>query len=353
MPTSVRRRLRHARRLVGYGGLVVLIVVALLVGVAKQMLPLVERHPDKVAAWLSERAGRPVHFARVETQWTRRGPLLRLDDLRIGDAPQSILICDTEMLVSLYAGLLPGRTFTEWRLRGLDLTVQRAADGQWAVRGLPGQQQPGADPFAALERLGELQIIGGRLRVQAPSLGIDATVPRIDLRLRVEGDRVRSGMRAWMRTNAAPLSATLDFDRTRGNGRGYAGAKNADLAAWTPLLHVMGVEVQSGRGRAQAWLELRDHRVASMTVDTEQHQGDPTLKIKLTVEALALADAPERTTLIADPSIAELAHVPAKERKDYAPWSPRTCSCADTMGRPSPSDRRGQLCRVKKIRVNS
>ena len=46
MPTSVRRRLRHARRLVGYGGLVVLIVVALLVGVAKQMLPLVERHPD-------------------------------------------------------------------------------------------------------------------------------------------------------------------------------------------------------------------------------------------------------------------------------------------------------------------
>ncbi|UHQ19451.1 TIGR02099 family protein [Lysobacter sp. KIS68-7] len=268
MPTPVRRRLRHARRFVGYGALVVLIVAALLVGLAKQMLPLVEQHPDKIAAWLSERAGRPVHFARVETQWTRRGPLLRLDDLRIGDASQSILIGDTEMLVSLYAGLLPGRTFTELRLRGLDLTVQRASDGQWSVRGLPGQQQPGADPFAALERLGEVQIIGGRLRVDAPSLGIDATVPRIDLRLRVEGDRVRSGMRAWMQANGAPLSATLDFDRKRGNGRGYAGAKDAELAAWAPLLHVMGVQVQSGHGRAQAWLELRDHRVASMTFDT-------------------------------------------------------------------------------------
>ena len=82
---------------------------------------------------------------------------------------------------------MPGGTFSELRLRGLDLTVERAADGFWSVRGLPGQQQEGGDPFAALERLGELQIIGGRLHVVAPTLGIDATVPRIDLRLRVEG----------------------------------------------------------------------------------------------------------------------------------------------------------------------
>ena len=61
MPTPLRRRLRHARRLVGYGSLVVLVLVALLVGVANQLLPLAERNPDRIAAWLSERAGRPVH----------------------------------------------------------------------------------------------------------------------------------------------------------------------------------------------------------------------------------------------------------------------------------------------------
>ncbi|KGQ20710.1 putative exported protein [Lysobacter dokdonensis DS-58] len=268
MPTPFRRRMRHARRFVGYGALVALIFVALLVGIAKQMLPLAERHPDRIAAWLSERAGMPVRFAKVETGWTRRGPLLRLDDLRIGEGAQSVLIGDTEMLVSLYGGLLPGGTFSELRLRGLDLTVERTADGLWSVRGLPGQQQPqGSDPFAALERLGELQIIGGRLRVVAPTLGIDATVPRIDLRLRVEGDRIRSGMRAWMKPNVSPLDAALDFDRKRGDGRAYAGAVKADLGAWSPLLHVLGVEVQTGRGRAQAWAELRGHRVASITAD--------------------------------------------------------------------------------------
>ena len=40
MPTPFRRRMRHARRVVGYGALVALIFVALLVGIAKQLLPL-------------------------------------------------------------------------------------------------------------------------------------------------------------------------------------------------------------------------------------------------------------------------------------------------------------------------
>lgn len=268
MPTPMRRRLRITRRVLGYGGMVVLILVALLIGIAAQLLPLAEQHPDRIAAWLSERAGRPVHFSRVETDWTRRGPVLRLDALRIGDPSQSILIGDTEMLVNLYAGFLPRQSFTELRLRGLDLTVERAGDGTWSVRGLPGQQQPGSDPLAALERLGELQIIGGRLHVDAPTLGIDATVPRIDLRLRVKGDRVRGGMRAWMRDKVSPLSATIDFDRKRGDGGAYVGAQDADLSIWAPLLHVMGVEVAGGRGRLQGWATLKAHRVASMTFDT-------------------------------------------------------------------------------------
>src|SRR5690606_25403646 len=157
--------------------------------------------------WLSARAERSVHFDHVETQWTRRGPLLRLDGMRIGDGADAVPIGAAEVLVSQYAGLLPGRSFTELRLRGLELTLQRADDGRWQVRGLPGDRRPGGDPFSALEGLGELQVIGGKLRIQAPALGIDAQVPRIDLRLRVDEQRVRVGMRAWMGHDAAPVEA--------------------------------------------------------------------------------------------------------------------------------------------------
>lgn len=267
MPTPIRRRLRFARRGFGYAVAVALVLIALLLGAASQVLPLAESHPDRVAAWLSQRAGRPVAFDRVATQWTRRGPLLQLENLRIGEDAQAFTIGDTEMLVSVYAGLLPGTAFSELRLRGLDLTLERADDGRWQVRGLPGQQQPGSDPFAALEGLGELQVIGGKLAIHAPALGINTTVPKIDLRLRVDGDRVRAGVRAWPQLQSTPLDAVLDFDRKRGDGHAYAGAKQASLAAWSPLLRLAGVSVEAGQGRAEAWAELRGHRIAVLTVD--------------------------------------------------------------------------------------
>ncbi|MGH8076385.1 MAG: YhdP family protein, partial [Lysobacter sp.] len=251
----------------GYSVAVLLVLVALVLGAASQVLPMAERNPDKVAAWLSQRAGRPVSFDRVETTWTRRGPLLQLDNLRIGAGTQAFTVGDAEMLVSVYAGLLPGQPFSELRLRGLDLTLERSTDGRWQVRGLPGQKQPGADPLSALEGLGELQVIDGQLAVVAPALGIDAHIPKVDLRLRVDGDRVRAGLRAWLNVDATPLDAALDFDRKRGDGNAYAGAKRAELAAWSSLLHVAGVTVEGGRGRAEAWAELRGHRVSQVTVD--------------------------------------------------------------------------------------
>ena len=269
MPTPMRRRLRVARRGVGYTVAVAVIAVALVLGAASQVLPLAEQNPERIAAWLSARAGRPVEFDRVRTEWTRRGPLLQLANLRVGTGQEAFTIGDTEMLVSLYAGLLPGHAFSELRLRDIDLTLERNLDGRWTVRGLPGQQQAGADPLEALEGLGELQVIGGKLEVIAPSLGIHARIPKVDVRLRVSGDQVRAGVRAWPQPHAAPLDAVLELDRGRGDGRAYAGARRADLAAWEPLLRLAGVGAASGRGRAQAWAELRDFRIAQVTVEAD------------------------------------------------------------------------------------
>ncbi|HEU4813490.1 MAG TPA: YhdP family protein [Xanthomonadaceae bacterium] len=270
MPTSLRRRLRLARRGLGLFVSLGLVLVALVIGVANQLLPLAERNPDRVAAWLSERAGRPITFDRLDTEWTRRGPLLKLDGLRLG-APGggsgTIAVGDAEMLVSLYAGLLPDTPFSELRLRGLDLALERDASGRWQVRGLPGQQAAGGDPLAALEGLGELQVIGGRLSVDAPELGLQARLPRVDLRLRVDDVRVRAGLRAWAGAGSAPLDVALELDRASGDGRLHAGSTNADLAAWSQWLQVAGVAAESGRGRVDAWATLHDHRIDAFVLD--------------------------------------------------------------------------------------
>lgn len=265
MPNPARRRLRLARRGLGYVAAGVLIAMALVAGAVSQLLPLAERHPDRIAAWLSDRAKRPVAFDRVESEWTRRGPLLRLDNLRIGGR-DGIVIGDAEILVSQYAGLLPGRSFTELRVHGLDLTLERGADGRWRVRGFPGQRSS-SDPFAQLEGLGELQVVGARLGIDAPALGIRTTLPRVDVRLRVDGSRVRAGLRAWMRAGGAPVDAVFAFDRRRGDGRGWFAARRADLAQWTPLLRFAGIGIERGGGDAQAWATLRDRQVVAVLAD--------------------------------------------------------------------------------------
>jgi uncharacterized protein (TIGR02099 family) len=268
MPASLRRRLRLARRGLWYLTAVSLVLLALGAGVMSQLMPLAERHPDRIAEWLSARAGRPVQFDRLQTEWTRRGPLLRLDGLRVGEGADAVSIGAAEILISQYAGLLPGRSFTELRVRHLALTLERGDDGRWQVRGLPGQAQ-GGDPLGALEGLGELQVIDARLGISAPSLGIETELPEVDVRLQVHGDRVRSGMRARIRRDAAPLHAVLDFDRASGDGRFYAAAKQADLSAWTPLLRLRGASVAGGRGDGEVWARLRAHQVAAVTVEAD------------------------------------------------------------------------------------
>src|SRR3546814_391602 len=283
MSPALQRHLRRVRRGAWYVVAIVLVVMALVAGIVSQvLLPWAERHPERIEAWLSARAERSVRFDHVETQWTRRGPLLRLDGMRIGDGADAVPIGEAEVLVSQYAGLLPGSSFTELRLRGLELTLQRDDDGRWQVRGLPGDGKSSNDPFSAIEGLGELQVIGGKLRIEAPALGILAQLPRIDMRLRVDDERVRIGMHAWMQTDAAPLEARVAFRREDGNGRGYFIANQVDLSAWSPLLHAAGVTVADGSGRIEAWTQLRGHRVAAVTADAQLQdmwlQGAPLAK---------------------------------------------------------------------------
>lgn len=266
MATSWRRRLRLARRGLWYVTAVSLVLLALVAGIVSQVLPLAERHPERISEWLSARAGRPVTFDAVETAWTRRGPLLRLDGLRVGAGKDAVSIGAAEILVSQYAGLLPGRSFTELRVRNLSLTLERADDGRWQVRGLPGQAQT-EDPLSALEGLGELQVIDARLGISAPSLGIETTLPEVDVRMQVDGERVRAGLRAWRTPGKAPLDAVLDFDRERGDGRLYAAAKRTDLSVWSSLLRVGGVTVEGGQGDAEAWVTVRRRQVTAVAVE--------------------------------------------------------------------------------------
>ena len=271
MTTALRRRIRHARRWTGYGVLVVLIAIALMVGVANQLLPMVERHPDKIAAWLSARVGEPVSFSKAHGEWTRRGPRFILDDLHVGKGATELAIGRAQLQVAMYSGLLPGHPLTELKIRDLLLTLVQDADGRWKVIGLPGQTA--ADPLDRLEGFGELQIERAQLTIRAPKLKVDMHVPRVDARIRVNGPRLRVGVSAWTEAGDLPMSAVLDVHRRTGNGLLWTGGDKLVLGHWHRALASVGVVPEQGTAKLGVWVKLQDRRIHELTVEAEIEQA--------------------------------------------------------------------------------
>ncbi|HEU0152831.1 MAG TPA: YhdP family protein [Arenimonas sp.] len=260
MISPLRRRIRHARRITGYGLLVLLILAATVVGGLNQLLPLVERHPDQVAAWLSERIGQPVSFTAARGEWTRRGPRFTLDGLRIGPDGRRLDIGRAELLVAVYSGLLPGAPLTELKVRELSLVLEQGEDRRWRMVGLPFQPDPAVDPLDTLEALGELQVERARLAVRSPSLRRELQLPRVDLRLRVSGNRLLAGVRARAVDEGTPLQAVVDLERDGWTGTMWAGGESLRLDEWSPLLADTGLVV-AGAGDLDLWARIDRQRV--------------------------------------------------------------------------------------------
>ncbi len=245
-----------------------LILVALLVGVANQMLPMVESHPEQIAAWLTARVGEPVSFSSARGEWTRRGPRFTLEGLHIGEGPSQLDIGRAQLQVAVYSGLLPGQPLTELKIRELALTLVQGNDGRWEVVGLPGQGGA-VDPLDRLEGFGELQIEKAKLAIRAPRLNVDMRIPRTDARIRVDGPRLRVGVSAWLDVKNAPVSAVLDFQRRRNDGVLWAGGDKLVLSHWAPLFAAIGIVPQAGVGELAVWARISDRRISQVTLKAD------------------------------------------------------------------------------------
>lgn len=263
-----RRRLGRALL---YGVLAWLLLWAVLVGLAAAVLPRIAWSPQAVGQWLGERAGMPVQVAAVRSHWTRRGPVLELQGLALGEGGQ-LQVGRARLQLAIYTGLLPDQALTQVQLDGLDLQLRRLADGRWQVDGLASTHQGQGDPLDALSRLGEIQVSGARLAIDAPDLQLQRRIERVDLRLRINGERLRAGVRGWPGPDDQPLAAVVDIDRRRGDGQIWLGARALDLASWQPLLRLDGATLADGGGKASVWLDIGQWQLQQARAEVELQQ---------------------------------------------------------------------------------
>lgn len=263
MPSRWRRSLRITRRTLAYSGFVLLILAAFLVSIANLFLPYIEKNPERVQAWLSNQVGQPVHYRSSKSQWTRRGPRIELIELRVGQGDAAVEISRAELLVAVYSGFLPNHPLTELKVKNLKLRLQQQADDSWQLLGVPRRENSKTDPLDVLSGFGELQVERASLRIQANGRA-EITIPRFDVRLRVQGQQLKLGARAQAKIGEAPLFAVAKLNRRDYSGTFWLGGKQLSASTWLNLLPVNQRPKLSAQLRLDVWATLKQRQLTRL-----------------------------------------------------------------------------------------
>jgi len=254
-----RARLRRLRFALLGAAAACVILLGVLAGLTHLAMPWLAGHPQSVARWLGERLGRPVAIGHLDGNWQGGGPVLTLDDVRIGgaDASQSILtIPRAQLAFDLLAPLRRGRSFTEFRIDGLDLRLAKE-DGEWKLHGLEFGEPSQAHEPPSMGLLGALELTHARLRIDDAQrdLHVDLAVPVLRLLNRGELTRVLARV-APGAADTALLDVVAEITPATRSGTVYIGSKDVDLAGALAAQAPGGLRLHDGRGLAQFWLQV-------------------------------------------------------------------------------------------------
>jgi uncharacterized protein (TIGR02099 family) len=270
--TPTRRRLRHARLWLQALFAGVVILAALAVGITQAVvLPWLADHPERVSAFLGERLQRPVSVARVDARWERNGPLLDLQDVRIGvDQPgqPALLISHAGLKINLFAWAHRNASWNEFRLDGLDLNLLHTAEGAWQLRGLAAGDRSGGDDQRALFDLRALVLRNLTVSVNDAGSGQQFRFGADELRLINAGDQHRLAARVrCLQTQSAPIDTVIEYNSAEDSGIAYAGGESLDLAAILHGYPLLGTTIVRGSGRAQLWARWHASTVTDARVE--------------------------------------------------------------------------------------
>lgn len=248
---------RHRRRVLRIAVLSVVGVVtigwALVLALAGLALPWVASHPDRIAAELSQRLGRPVAFERLDARWEPAGPVFTLAGVRIGEGASAFAVPEAEWVLDFYAWLRRGVSFSEFRLSGLDLELRREDDGGWRVRGLGAGPAP-VDLDLVLD-LTAVAIEDAQVRVVDAGRGIDWRLARLDARVRNEAGARLVGVTAWSTAASPPLRVACLREDAATAHRCFAKGEDLVVGDWLEGLPGLGLAASAGRADIRAWFD--------------------------------------------------------------------------------------------------
>ncbi|SEJ53414.1 YhdP family protein [Frateuria terrea] len=264
-----RQRLHLALRALGWSAGIVVVALAVLVALAQLLLPLLARHPQWVAAQLSERLHRPVRFASMEGYWRGSGPLFVMRDVTIGPGPgggSPLRLPESQLKIDFGSWLLPSRHLLDLRARGLELELSHDAQGRWHVNGIGGPQGGARQDFSMGPVSLGIWLRDLRLVVTDEASGRRYAVLADQLRLSRQGDRVRFGVVLQREGTHGQWHGAGSFHEDGSAGQLWLAGDRLDLRALLGDVAMDGYTAKSGSGNLAAWLDWQDRKLVHATL---------------------------------------------------------------------------------------
>ncbi|UWF50234.1 YhdP family protein [Pseudomonas sp. N3-W] len=219
----------------------VLVLMALYVSLGRELTPLVAEYTREIETKASAALGMPLHLGELEGKWSGFAPILLAHDVTVGEGANALRLDQVRAVPDLWASLLAREVrIAHLELGGLKISLKEGADGQWALEGLPVQQDQPLDPEQLLNRMQmvqQLSVLDSQVTLQ-PVDHEPLTLTYVGLNLKTGASRQRLDARLTL-PDGQPVAMSL---RTRirasqwqdGQVDAYLSLPQSDWSKWLP-----------------------------------------------------------------------------------------------------------------------
>ncbi|POA17497.1 TIGR02099 family protein [Pseudomonas sp. FW300-N1A1] len=188
-----------------------LVLVALYVNLGRELVPLVAEYRAEVESKARDALGLPLRIGSLEGGWSGMGPVLMAHDVVVGEGANALYLDQVRVVPDVWTSLLSRVVRIEHlELNGLKLSLKEGADDQWALEGLPVQQNQPLDPERLLNQMqmvSRLSVLDSQVTLQ-PLDHKPLTLTYVGLTLKTGVSRQRLDARLTL-PDGQPLAMSL------------------------------------------------------------------------------------------------------------------------------------------------
>ena len=298
---TVRRAIRCLTGMLWYGFAGVTVLAAVLLTLARLLLPLAEDYLVEAEQGLSEYAGQPVRVANLKAEWNGFEPQLHFSDVRLYDKKDEKILfqfADARMDIDIISSIR-NRDFvpSSFTISGIELSITRNADKSFSVDGLLDTTSGDKNDYSDL-------VLNWLLR--QPDIGIESStitwtdIPlgekniefkNVDLRLKNDSDTHQLTGHVVLPENLGnEIDLAIEMQGEIGDfaawqGDLYIKAKNLQASSWWREPLAEKVILKKAYSDFELWGKWQDKKVQSLegkiSLSDLEFSGERATNIKL------------------------------------------------------------------------